>query len=321
MTLKVNENDFKKPVAVYHFWSHPNEVAPYKNLRTPILLSIATLRAVSKMPVVVLDITGRQQDWGDFPALLNFKVEQREPQLKRHSDTIKGWPYLSRLYDINNWAAENPARSVLMYVDSDVFWFRDPEPFERNPSKFVFDGWNSGFFYYDFKSPSNEKFFDVFDAYTRAAIYSPEVRCVVRKYVGYDSWHGVWDEMILTYMTHTHPDLFNLTAANEHSATRVLRYVNRNTVKMFHCNGTMVWHPFTKSDNCRGMLTLLAREFHDNLSKVLDQGRIDLIFTAEEQEFCRTHRFGMFDDLDRLLATKDEHGHYQLKQMFSRGMI
>jgi hypothetical protein len=103
MTIKPSQEELRKPMAVYHFWSHPNEPAPYKNLRTPIILSIASLRAVSKMPITVLDITERNVDWGDFPSILNFKVVSQEPQLKKYKDTVHGWQYLSRIYDINHW--------------------------------------------------------------------------------------------------------------------------------------------------------------------------------------------------------------------------
>jgi hypothetical protein len=204
-----------------------------------------------------------------------------------------------------------------MYVDSDVFWIRNPEPFHKNPSKFVFDGWNSGFFYYDFNSENNERFFEIFDAYTRGAIFSDDIRTIVKKYVGYDSWHGVWDEMILTYMTHKHPELFDLTNANEHSTARVLKYVNKESVKMFHCNGTMVENTLTRDKHSRGLLGLLVKEFHKNITKSLTQEHLNLIFSQQEQEYYLGRQFSLFDDLDRLLATRDELGHFNVKSMIS----
>lgn len=305
-----------QPHACYHWWSYPGEPPVCANLRTPLILSIATLRAVSDMPVVVFDMSERVNDWGDFPDKLNFRVIRAEPRLTKYQDLVEGWKYLSRIYDLAFYVGKSDLPcDTIMYVDSDVFWLRDPQPFDRNPDRFVFDGYNTGFFYYDRYSLSNDMWYEIFDSYTKAAIYSFDVRDVMRKYVGYQGWYGVWDEMILTYMAHEHFNLFNLTSVNEHATTKLLPYANRHTAKMYHCNGTMVANPVTGAKHSRGLMCLLVKEFYDNVRKVLDQSDLDLIFSKAEQESCLPHQFGLFDDARRLLDTKDENGLFHVAKL------
>lgn len=311
--------DDKKIVAHYHWWQHPGEPAPYANLRTPILLSIATLRAVSDIKIVVIDTTdsATQRDWGHFPEKLKFEVWQKPSHLMNYQKNIDGWRYLSRIYDVME--AWHPLHQTVMYTDSDTFWLKDPLPFDRDPSNFVFDGWNSGFFYFKRGGKMNV-FYDIFDAYTRAAIFSHDIKEIMKKYVGYDAWYGVWDEMILTYMAHTHPELFNLTTVNEHSTIRTLQYADKHTVKMLHANGLMVANPVAKCpgemNHCRGLLCLLIKEFYDNMMKVLDETDLKMIFTEKELARYLPRQMSLFDDLPKILATKDECGLFHMQRCF-----
>lgn len=305
-----------KPHACYHFFSYPGEPPVYRNLRTPIVLSIATLRAVSDIPIMVYDISAGENDWGHFPDKLNFKVFKVEPRLEQYKELVDGWQYLSRINDLSFHIDKSGLNcDTIMYSDSDVFWLKNPLPFDKNPEKFVFNGWNTGFFYYDRYSTNNEKWHDIYNAYTKAAIYSRDVRNVMKKFVGYDGWYGVWDEMILTYMAHEHASLFNLTTVNEHSTTRTLQYANPDTLKMYHCNGTMVANPLTGAKHCRGLMALRVEEFRENLFRVLSHKDADMIFSREEQDYCLDNSFSLFKDLDRLMATKDEDGLFHVDKV------
>lgn len=310
------QTDSMKVHACYHWWHYPDEPPAYANLRTPVVASIATLRAVSDVPITVFDTSRKDAEWGHFPEKLGFRVQKVEPEMEYYSDIIDGWPYLSRLYDVRENAPECDA---LMYVDSDVFWFKNPLPFAKPPDKFCFDGWNSGYFYYDPKSDTIELFHEIFDAYTKAAIYSNDVRKVMKRYLNYDGWYGVWDEMMLTYMAHHHPNLFHLIPVEEHSTARVLQYVSRDAVKMFHCNGTMVSSPFGKfggeAKHSRGLMPLLVREFYEKLTKVLDEKDLGMMYTQQEMDYCMSRQFSLFDDMTAFLATKDEEGHYHAQRV------
>jgi hypothetical protein len=320
MTLMFNSKPKGvEPYACYHWWGHAREPHPYANLRTPIILSIATLRAVNPtIPIVILDGSRKSNDWAHFQKKFNLLIIPIECQLTKYKNLVEGWQYLSRIYDLNHYLGHSSINiDTIMYVDSDVFWLKNPLPFDTSPERFVFDGWNTGFFYYDRYSRSNEVWFDIFDSYTRAAIYSDDVRAIMKKYLGYEGWYGVWDEMILTYMAHEHSNLFNITNVNEHSTTRVLQYADKDKVKMFHCNGTMVANPITGDKHARGLMCLLVKEFYDNLKLVLDQNEIDMMFTQDEQAYCVKHRFSLFNDLNKLLSTKDEMGLYHTEKMLN----
>lgn len=318
-------NDLKltdaRPHAFYHWWGYPEAPPAYANLLSPVLLSIATLRAVSEMPVVVFDVSGYKNDWAHFPERLNFSVVETTCRLKRYEHLVGGWRYLSRIHDLAHGAGKYaPDCGTVMYVDSDVFWLRNPLPLEQSPEKFVFNGYNSGFFYYDRRSGSNELFYDIYDSYTRAAVYSQDVRGIMKRFVGYDSWAGVWDEMILTYMVRRHRDLFNITSLNEHATARRLREADRETVKLFHGNGIMVANHLAawegERTNSRGLLCLLAKELYANLSSVLEPRELRLIFGEPQLEFCLPRQFSLFDDIDKLLATESEEDqHFHVERM------
>jgi hypothetical protein len=297
--------------AVYHWFDAEEDSPPYANLRVPIIVSIATLRAVNPhIPIIVLAQDHR--DWGHFPEKLNFRVKRIQFSLERFKDRIKGWRHLSRLLDVQLGVQDGVYDT--MYVDSDVFWFRDPLPLTCNLNKFCFDGWNTGFYYQQRMSRNSLEFFDVFDTYTKAAIYSQDIRQMMVKHIGYDAWYEVWDEMILAYMKDRHPELFHIIPPEEHCSARSLERTNLDEVKMFHCNGTMVPNEINESQHSRGLLGLLIKEFHDNMLKVLDERDMRHIYSLQEMSYYLPHQFSLLKEPYRLIKTKDEDGHFHAEK-------
>jgi hypothetical protein len=321
MTIMIRRSAGNNPHACYHWWSYKDEPSPYANMRSPVLVSIATLRSVSDIPITVLDMSESQRDWGHFPEKLKFDVVPTFACLAEYAEDIPGWQYLSRLYDCDNYFIDKKCDSLL-YVDCDVFWFKNPLPLLKKADRLCFDGWNSGFYYYDPHSASNRRFFKIFDAYTKGAIYSGEIRELMKKYISYKGWYGVWDEMILTYMAHEHPDLFNIIPAEEHMTIRTLANVDKSRVKMFHSNSTMVGNPVTKysgqREHSRGLLGLLVREFHDNLKRILDDNDLTMMYTEAEREFCLSRQFSMLEKDKLLLDTIDQMGHAHAENCFNK---
>lgn len=307
-----------KPVAFYHWWSHPDEPDPFANLRTPILLSIATLRSVSDMPIIVLDLSERSNNWSHFPEKLNFQIHRIKASLKGYHDLIAGWQFLSRIHDLKEWHQRlHPERPTVMYVDSDVFWFKDPEPLACDTDGFCFDGYNTGLFYYSPQSHSNQLFHDRFETYVKAAIFSPSIRQSFVECIGYDSWYGVWDEMILSFMLTQHKDLFRIIPREEHLAARNDLPKDTSRIKMLHCNGMMVSDPLGETNHCRGLTCLVVKEFYDNIRKVFNQSDLDLIFTKQQQEFGERYRVSLFENWGNLQKTKDSQGHFHLMNSLS----
>ena len=301
----------------YHTFFNEDEHPAYTNLRVPTLLSIATLRAVNKdIEIVVLNGSENllNNTWGKYKEELDFKVWHIDMHLAKNWGHIEGWKHLSRLFDLRRHAEE------VIYCDSDVFWLKDPLPLECDQSKFCFDGWNTGFFYYG-KSEHINRFFELFEAYTMASMANPDIRQIVKKEVGYEAWYDVWDEMILTHMTSRHSDLFELIPISEHCTMQKMEdpewKLIPEEVKMFHANGVMVnnFFPQRKGEekHSRGLLCLIIKEFYDNLCKVLDPADI---FDNEAIEFYLENQTSLFDSqLTKSLKSRD--GHYQIKNMIN----
>lgn len=297
--------------AVYHWFDEPNDSPPYANLRVPIIVSIATLRSVNPdIPILVL--VQDKRDWGHFPDKLNFQVKRIQFNLERLKDRVPGWRHLSRFLDVQHEAESDD----VMYVDSDVFWFRNPLPLYCNTDKFCFDRWNTGFYYYNrFSQPC---FFEIFDSYTKSAIYSKEIRKMMVDEIGYDAWYEVWDEMIINHMMIENGELFSIIPSEEHSSGRSIANVDTFKVKMFHCNGTMVSNKIPRSPNehihCRGLLGLIIKEFYDNMMKVLDERDMRHIYSLQEMSYYLPRQFSLLDDPHQLTRTKSEDGHFHVEK-------
>lgn len=299
------------PIAVYHWWPETTDDVPGKNIRAPVLLSIATLRAVSDIPIVVLQAEN-EKSWEDFPEKLNFRVENYDFALRKYSDKIKGFRHLSRIHDLNKWASVNAPDSDIVYVDSDVFFFQNPLPLACSTDKFCWDGWNTGFFYYNQASPIFARFFDAFDAYIRSAVYCPVMLRLLKGYVGYDEWYGIWDEMVLGYMKYQHPDVFNTIPDEEHATVRNIAYLDFKKVKVFHGNGSIVSNPFTKYQYARGLLCLVIEEFYEKICKVLSQEDILNIFGKDLLEWSKEKRFSLLKNASSIKLSQNQTGHYDI---------
>lgn len=301
-------------LVIYHWWQFPDEesIYAYKNLTTPVILSIASLRGVNqKIPIVVLDISDKENDWADFPQILNFHIVKWKSELIKYQEKVLGWRQLSRLFDIWKWSEQNQIKKIL-YLDSDVFCFNDPFPltFEKS-EKLCFDYWNTGIFYCNIAT--NDEFFDIFQSYTKAAIHSEEIRNILKKFVGYDDngSYGVWDEMILTYMVRHHPHLFQLIPRTEHSTTLEFekKSVDQKNVKLFHANSTVVRNRQPKnnreSEYCRGLLAILVKEFYHNIMKSLNHSNLEAIYTKEQLDTYMPLQFNYLEKVNQLIKYKE----------------
>lgn len=310
------------PTVVYHWWSHPDEPPPYQNLRTPVVLSIATLRATCPdIPIVVFDVSADHQDWGYFPEKLNFHVVRARCKLEKVSHLVEGWQYLSRLIDINYYTRKcnywnRLTFDKVLYLDSDVFLLKNPLPLAQDTDKFCWDGWNSGIFYYDFGQAAFMDFYDIFKHYAYAAIYSKDIREVLKKYVNYEAWYGVWDEMILTYMVHEHPELFNLIPLEEHVTARTLFATSPDAAKIFHCNGSLVRNEVSGALHARGLLCLICEEFYSIITKVLSEDDLIAIFGKDTLlHYWERIKFKLFKSIETLPTIKNEEGLYELHKL------
>ena len=293
----------KNPCVYYHWWGYDEESC--LSLRSPILPSIATLRAVSDVPIVVIDISEKSKDWMQYPERLNFTVKRSDCHLSKYKGRIDGYKHLSRIFDIK----EMSDHCDVVYVDSDVFFFKDPFPLSGDTTKFCWDGWNTGFFYYN--SESINLFYDIFKSYVKSAIYSTEIRQLMKNYVGYDAWYGVWDEMVVGFMKHNHKELFHTIPLEEHTTAK--RFCENP--KMFHSNGSMIKNPITNEIHARGIAALMIEEFWININKVLKNEDIIKIFGNDLVEYFENKRFSLVKKSRLLKSVCDSTGHYQLNEL------
>jgi len=276
---------------IYHCWFEAREPQPYCNLRTPVILSIASLRSVFSGPIHVIDLSDEPKDWSYFPKKLNFSVSLRTGAYKRYAGRIRGWKYLSRILDVNACASEKGFDNIV-YSDTDVFWLRSPT---ATSERFSFDGFNSGFYYY--KISNSSKFVNLFNKYSIAAITSDCTREEFTKYCGYNAWYGVWDEMILPYMLEKHPNLFEICRAVEHVTTRSLGKTNPDELGMFHANSSSLINPHGRSGgdpaHSPGVYALAIKEIYEQVQKVLNDDDLETIFTPYELDYFKNRQFSL----------------------------
>lgn len=296
-----------EPTIVYQWWGEATEKPIYSNLAHPVILSIATLRAFDKtIPITIMDCSvypEDESDWGHFKEKLNFNVIHPIAFLEKRYSSISGYKLLSRLFDIRR-----NFYGPVIYCDTDVFWFRDPFPLIGDFDKFCFDGYNSGFFYYDSQSEIIQEFFEIFESYTITCLRDPDFCIKVKDKINFDmsSWSYIWDEKILHYIRWNFPELFSIIPQEEHGLFRYLKDIKNP--KMLHCNGLMIGNIIAKRKqekvHCRGLACLLFAEFYNNICKVLDNADIEMIFSEQELSHYLPQQFPILENIERIEATK-----------------
>ena len=315
------------PTVIYHWWAEEAEQPAYSNLAHPILLSIATLRAVN--PTIKIEVLNcskyraswdqsknpwESSDWIHFQKKFDFKVWGSSIYLEKRYGDIAGSSLLSRLFDIHRHQSQYP----IIYCDSDVFWFRDPLPLSGDMNKFCFDGYNSGFFYYDPNSDIIDEFFEIFESYSITCLKDKTFCDLVKNKINFDfnSWNYIWDEKILHYIRWQDDHMFCVIPQEEHG---LIRFLNSNSSpKMLHCNGLTITNPIAKRKHeklhCRGLACLLFAEFYNNLRKVLSDTEIAMIFTKSELDHYLPQQFSLIENIDRVKATAIDEWNYDLQK-------
>jgi len=309
------------PAIVYHWWGYPSDAPPIANLRSPIMASIGTLRGVNPtVPIYVIDVSDEEQDWMNYPEQLGFRVIQKPPYLKKYKDK-EGYRNLSRQFDL---ARMHIQEDDIIYVDSDVFFIQNPIPLEQPTSRFCFNKYNSGFYYFNLISAEFKEFQEVFEAYIITALNDENFRCITKQF-GSCNDYFVLDETMMYYMYVKHPHFFNIVQPVEHFTMST--YENRDEydqfkleeVKMFHGNGTMVNNKFAKHQYeekySRGLICLGLSQLYQNLQRGLGSANTEQMFNEAEREAYLSHQMN-FDDqfIARMIENKGESGHFYFSE-------
>tara|TARA_Y100000034_G_scaffold43496_3_gene53074 strand:+ start:7139 stop:8209 length:1071 start_codon:yes stop_codon:yes gene_type:complete len=284
-------------VMLYHWWGSGGKVA--HNMKIPIILSIATVRAHNKdISIVVMDLSEGEQDWEDYPKKLNFKLERINHYLpidiKRYGFKKTPWHgigeteskpvdlhMMSRPFDFLKCAERQPENKIIG-CDSDIFWLRDPLPlileeehWDHNGfiPNFVVDG-NLGLFYYDKRSEQAQMVGKMWMAFCLQALYDATFRKEIIKITPH--YPIIIDELIMNWAI----------AKGVANPTPTPKWEN------FHISGFRSYAPIediqSKVKNChcllsitgpeRGRFCQVVKEFYDPISTVLSPKDLDDIF-------------------------------------------
>lgn len=199
----------KNLAIIYHWWSYKN-VEVIKDLSNPIIFSIATVRHFHKhLPIYVLDVSDGDNDWGDYPFLLNFFVIKKNSYFKN----ILGFKTkkISRIWDISNFANEIREENII-FSDCDIFWVNKIFPLlglnnDPNLDKFHCNK-NNGIFYYRKNSHNSKEVYRLWKKTVVDCIESIEFFNSYRKRIGWGQHTYLHDELIIRTVMEDYPDLF-----------------------------------------------------------------------------------------------------------------
>jgi hypothetical protein len=216
------------PHVIYHWWCDDPNIKPYQSTRSPVVASIACLRAhCPNVDITVLDASCQMRsksDWGEFPELLNFKIEQCMPFIKKShinlwqktykkKDTICDLRLASRIWDVEKYAKKLKENKIL-FLDSDIFCVSNPFPDlikHHNSDDFYCLNGNTGVWLYN-KSKESDVFFDIWKATTsRILIGDRRFFNEVKKKTNYESFN---DEMTYLYITKKYIKINNYLKPN-----------------------------------------------------------------------------------------------------------
>lgn len=303
---------------VYHWWGEQCDLLPLQNMRTPLIPAIATLRSVNKeIPIHVLDLSEGETSWGTLQSYLNFEVHRIKPSIKHK---VKGYRYLSRLYDIWDFVNQQECNSWI-YSDTDVFWLKNPLPLSQKMDRFCFNRYNTGFFYFDKTTEAVQRFFDAFTSITNACLYDEHYWYIVRQHSYTNEHHYLPDEAVCSYLYHRFSDWFNLVDRHEHFVLRHLgedieNKIDVTKIKMLHCNGLMVDNPISRDSmavkHSRGIATLYFKEFYNNICTSYPDLAERMFSLVEREHFLPKQVSFCSDTLKEILKTKCSEKLYHL---------
>jgi len=277
------EEEMNMNKAVVYYWWDNYEDSPHKNLRVPIVLSIATLRAQNPhIPIYVMDCSEKQLNWNEFSDSLNFKVVPWKMSFPEHH-------FMSRMMDIQTFV-QQISEDEIIYCDSDVFWLRNPLPFFESPDLFCSNRHNNGFFYFDKTSPACCKFFELFKSYSILFLNDEKFKQEILSQ-DVNKFTISLDEIITNRIFEIKPDIVRQIQECEHGLIRDIatNRLNFKDVKMIHCNGLLVENKFYKKNanqkHARGLVCLIFKELYQAITSVLSQDEINSIFTHDELNY------------------------------------
>lgn len=166
-----------KAALIYTFWQEfEKETDVSKNLRDPIILSIASFRKHHpKMPIYVIDM-GNNANWEDWPVILRFKVLKRPWSLIGLSfKKPKGIPVSPKVLsrpDAILWAINWIQEELIIHADSDVIFLKHLFPLHGKPEDINISS-NIGLFYFNKNSDQSKLFMELWTSLCVGGLLNP----------------------------------------------------------------------------------------------------------------------------------------------------
>jgi hypothetical protein len=261
---------------IYQWWRDDLSIKPYHDLTSPVIPAIAVLRAQNPtIPITVLDVSQKERpfrDWGGFPELLNFKVVKWTPVLNQ--SLPRACRLSSRVWDVWAFAKTVPEHHIL-FNDSDIFWLKDPLPFDEEKDGRLDEFYcssNTGVWYFDRRSQRVAQLFDRWKAVISHALIDDNFHNDVMDKFASSEVCPFQDEVAFNYLTFYYPEIYHPVSVWENFTVNSLRVAkNVEKVKNVHALGSTL-------GKYKGRLCLILKELKGAMERVLTPVQIEMIF-------------------------------------------
>ena len=281
--------------AIYHWWREKEDPPVQHNLRTPILLSIACLRAADpEIQIYVIDISDEPdktlEKFSDPLGFIIFSV-----RATFETTPFLGNRHLSRIHDIHRLLPHIREKNIT-YVDSDVFYQLKPKEHSEDDHGLVFNGNNSGFFRFQ-KNQKFNNFFEQYDAVVRTSILDSTYRTITRQSLPPDSAYLIKDEAILRYMMlRLEKPQIGFCDSSEYTSVVSWKQKSDDNIRMIHLNSLQIGDIFatceTQKTHARGLFPLLVNNLRLAIRQQL--GNLEVAYSTHHIQSIKP----VFDQID-----------------------
>ena len=209
-----------KTIFIYHFWNDGHFCNAIDCQHSPIIYSIASLRASGCNEIVkVIDNTPKSTNWGSFPKDLDFEVIPKIGLLQNKKNCFSTYNHFlsQKIGDVLDLSKNY---DEIVYCDSDIIWIKNPIPFNTS-NKVHLTNWCSGFYYFKTSSIQAMSFMKTWDYHLIKSALDFNFQCeMIDQIKGRSYYRVVTDESAMIY----NMKLFELHTTDQD--------------KVFHFNGT-----------------------------------------------------------------------------------
>ena len=136
-----------KTIFIYHFWNDGHFLNAIDCQHSPIIYSIASLRACGCNEIVkVIDNTPKATNWGSYPKDLDFEVITKIGLMQNKKNCFSTYNHFlsQKIGDVLDLSKNY---DEIVYCDSDIIWIKNPLPLNIS-NKLHITHWCSGFYYF-----------------------------------------------------------------------------------------------------------------------------------------------------------------------------